>query len=195
MPDLLHTFRVLYFCVNCLAADEEEVVRRINKLLVNRVPEDFLVWLPKKEVREKRNGKTELVERPMFSGYLFLFWEGDDERQFPIYELRRIPGVTRILGYDDGSHSLKGRDLEFAHWLHMNGGFIRQSKVLYTEGQRIHICEGPLRGFDGNVIKVDKHHKRIVLRFDIGGNISDVSFTVDFLNSNMASGSESIARA
>ena len=192
---MLHTFRVLYFCVNCLAAGEEEVVRRINRCLTDRLDGEFLVWLPKKEVREKRNGKTELVERPMFSGYLFLYWEGSDENLFPIFELRRIPGVTRILGYDDGSHALKGRDLEFAHWLHMNGGFIRQSKVLYTEGQRIHICEGPLRGFDGNVVKVDKHHKRIVLRFDIGGNVSDVSFTVDFLNSNMSARSESAARA
>jgi len=194
LPDLLHTFRVLYFCVNCLAADEEEVVRRINRCLTERLEEDFLVWLPKKEVREKRNGKTELVERPMFSGYLFLFWEGDDERQFPIYELRRIPGVTRILGYDDNTHALKGSDLEFAHWLHMNGGFIKQSKVVYTEGQRIHICEGPLRGFDGNVVHVDKHHKRIKLRFEIGGMVSEVSFTVEFLNNNMAAQSTSSAR-
>ena len=195
MPELLHTFRVLYFCINCLAIDEEGVVRRINKCLADNGMEDFLVWLPKKEVREKRQGKTEIVERPMFSGYLFLFWEGSDESLFPLYKIRRIPGVTRILGYDDGTHALKGRDLEFAHWLHMNGGFIKQSKVVYTEGQRIHICAGPLRGFDGNVIKVDKHHKRIVLRFEIGDNVSDVSFSVEFLNSNIAACSESSARA
>ena len=68
----------------------------------------------------------------------------------------------------------------------MHGGYIKQSKVIYREGQRIHICDGPLKGFDGNVVKVDKHHKRIVLRFDIGGNVTDVSFSVDFLDSNNA---------
>ena len=192
---MLHTFRVLYFCINCMAASEEDVVKRINRCLSDTLQEDFLVWLPMKEVREKRQGRTEIVRRPMFSGYIFMFWEGDDERQFPIIDIRRMPGVTRILGYDDGSHALKGRDLEFARWIHMNGGYIRQSKVLYTEGQRIHICEGPLRGFDGNVVKVDKHHKRIVLRFEIGGNTSDVSFSVEFLNSNIAAYSESSARA
>ena len=192
---MLHTFRVLYFCVNCMASKEEDVEKRINKCLTERLEEDFLVWIPKKEVRERRNGRTEIRERPMFTGYLFLFWEGSDESLFPIFELRHIPGLTRILAYDDGSHALKGRDLEFAHWIHMNDGYITQSKVLFTEGQRIHICEGPLRGFDGNVVKVDKHHKRIVLRFEIGGNISDVSFTVEFLNSNAAAQTQSAARA
>ena len=178
-----------------MASKEEDVEKRINKCLTERLEEDFLVWIPKKEVRERRNGRTEVRERPMFTGYLFLFWEGSDEKQFPIFEMRRIPGLTRILAYDDGSHALKGRDLEFAHWIHMNGGYIKQSKVLFTEGQRIHICEGPLRGFDGNIVKVDKHHKRIVLRFEIGGNVSDVSFTVEFLNSNASSQSQSAARA
>ena len=171
---------------------EDDVRDRINRLLSEAVGEDFLVWLPKKEVKEKRNGKYETAERPMFSGYLFLYWEGSEEKYFPMFELRRIPGLIRVLSYDDGSHALKGKDQDFARWLHMNGGFIRQSKVVYSEGQRIHICEGPLKGFDGNVIKVDRHHKRITLRFDIAGSISDVHFSVEFLDSNMAAGSRSV---
>ena len=182
----------MYFCVNCMASREEDVRDRINRLLAEALSDDFLVWLPKKEVKEKRNGKYEIAERPMFSGYLFLYWEGSEEKLFPMFELRRIPGLIRFLCYDDGSLALKGKDQDFARWLHMHGGFIRQSKVVYSEGQRIHICEGPLKGFDGNVIKVDRHHKRITLRFDIAGNISDVNFSVEFLDGNMASGSRSV---
>jgi len=182
----------MYFCVNCMATKEDDVRDRINRLLAKALDDEFLVWLPKKEVKEKRGGKYEIAERPMFSGYLFLYWEGSDEKCIPMFELKRIPGLTRILCYDDGSHALKGKDQDFARWLHMNGGFIRQSKVVYSEGQRIHICEGPLKGFDGNVIKVDRHHKRITLRFDIAGNISDVNFSVEFLDSNIASGSRSV---
>ena len=176
----------MYIGVHRAAAKEEGAEQRRCKLLSSALEEEFLVWFPMKEVKEKRAGKYESVDKPMFSGYLFMYWEGSDERRFPIFEMKRLPTVINILDYDDGSHALKGKDLEFARWLHMHGGYIKQSKVIYREGQRIHICDGPLKGFDGNVVKVDKHHKRIVLRFDIGGNVTDVSFSVDFLDSNNA---------
>ena len=120
----------------------------------------------------------------MFSNYIFIYWNGEDESVFPFYELRRIPTVIKVLKYDDNSHALKGNDLAFAKWIHTHDGHIKQSKVIYREGQKIHICEGPLKGFDGNVIKVDKHHKRITVRFEFGEIVSDVSFSVEFLSAS-----------
>ena len=104
----------MYFCVHCTAAKEEEAKKRITKLLSSALEEEFLVWFPMKEVKEKRAGKYESVDKPMFSGYLFMYWEGSDERRFPIFEMKRLPTVINILDYDDGSHALKGKDLEFA---------------------------------------------------------------------------------
>ncbi len=170
-----------------MTSKEEEAKLRLTRLLSCSTDKEFLVWFPKKEVKEKRKGAYEIVERPLFPSYIFIYWDGENEVDFPFYEIRRMPTVIRILGYDDGTHNLKGKDLSFAKWIHMHDGFIRQSKVIYREGQRLHISEGPLKGFDGNVIKVDKHHKRITLRFEIGGNFSDVSFTVDFLSSSSVS--------
>ncbi len=171
----------MYFCINVMTAKEEESRLRISKLLESKGFEDFLVWFPKKEMKEKRKGLYATVERPLFPSYLFIYWEGELEMDFPFYEIRRIPNVIRILEYDDGTHNLKGRDMGFAKWIHMHDGFIRQSKVIYRPGQRLHIVEGPLRGFDGNVIKVDRHHKRITLRFELGEIVNDVSFSVEFL--------------
>lgn len=177
----------MYFCLNCIHSKEEETRVRITNLLERTVDEEFLVWFPKKEVKEKRQGKYETVSRPMFSNYLFIFWDGEMEMDFPFLDIARMPTVVRILRYDDGTHALKGKDLSFAKWIHMNDGFIKQSKVIVREGQKIHICDGPLKGFDGNVIKVDKHHKRIVLRFELGGTFTDVNFSADFLYSGSVS--------
>ena len=185
----------MYFCLNCTFGKEDETRIRITNLLQRNVEEEFLVWFPKKEVKEKRQGKYETVNRPMFSNYLFIYWDGELELNFPFLDIARIPTVVRILRYDDGSHALKGKDLSFAKWIHMNDGFIKQSKVLVREGQKVHICEGPLKGFDGNVIKVDKHHKKIVLRFELGGTFSDVSFSVDFIYSSAVSNAPSLSHA
>ena len=185
---MVHTDRAyahgesMYFCLYCLSSKEETICTRITNLLSERFGDGFRVWFPKKEVREKKRGVYTSVEKPMFPNYLFIYWDGEVESEFPFVEIRRIPGVVRFLRYDDGSFDLKGNDLAFAKWIHMYGGFIKQSKVIFREGQKLHICEGPLRGFDGNVVKIDKHHKRITLRFEVAGNISCVSFSVEFLS-------------
>ena len=174
----------MYFCLSCFAAKEEETRDRVSKFLEGATDCEFLVWFPKKEVREKRKGRYESIEKPMFSNYIFIYWNGGNETDFPFYELRKIPTVIKILKYDDNSHALKGNDLAFAKWIHTHDGHIKQSKVIYKEGQNIHIFEGPLKGFDGNVIKVDKHHKRITVRFEFGEIVSDVSFSVEFLSAS-----------
>ncbi|MGP1508205.1 MAG: transcription termination/antitermination NusG family protein [Sphaerochaeta sp.] len=177
----------MYFCLNCITGREEETKANIAHYLEDRLEDEFLVWFPKKEALEKRSGRHVSVAKPLFPSYLFIYWEGENEREFPFYELRRLPTVIRILGYDDNSHSLKGKDLSFAKWIHMYGGYIRKSKVIYREGQRLHICEGPLKGFDGNVVKVDRHHKKITLRFEIGGVFSEVNFSADFISASAES--------
>ena len=186
---------LMYFCLNCIFAKEEETRTRITRFLERSVEEEFYVWFPKKEVKEKRQGQYETVTRPMFSNYLFIYWDGEKEMDFPFLDIQRMPTVVRILRYDDGTHALKGKDLSFAKWIHMNDGFIKRSKVIVREGQRVHISEGPLKGFDGNVIKVDKHHKRIVLRFELGGTFTDVNFSVDFIYSSSVSNAPTMNNA
>ena len=172
----------MYFCLHVLTGKEIEVKTSIEKLLKDSEFE-FEVWFPSKENRERRQGKEYTVSKPLFPGYLFIFWDGEQELDFPQLDIRRTTNVIRFLSYDDGTLSLKGKDLEFAKWIHMHRGNIKRSKVVFKEGQRVHICEGPLLGFDGNVVKVDKHHKRITLSFELGGNATLVNFSVDFLNS------------
>lgn len=184
----------MYFCVNVMASRENEAKEALERILKD-LPQESNVWFPTKENAERRQGTETVVERPLFSGYLFMFWDGEEESEFPFHEARRVRNVIRFLRYDDGSHALKGKDLEFAKWIHMHRGTIKRSKVVFREGQKVHICEGPLRGFDGNVVKVDKHHKRIVLRFEIGDMVSDVNFSVEFLSASSQNGSPCIDKA
>ena len=81
----------MYFCLNCIFGKEEETRIRITNLLERTVEEEFLVWFPKKEVKEKRQGKYETVNRPMFSNYLFIYWDGEKELDFPFLDIARMP--------------------------------------------------------------------------------------------------------
>ena len=171
----------MYFCINCVTGKEEEIRNRITKFLSLNIQQDYQVWFPLKENSERRNQKTETRNRPLFPGYLFIWWNGEDEKCFPFYDLYLMTGVVRVLKYNDGSHNLQGSDAVYARWIHTNNGIIRQSKVLLQEGQRLHILEGPLKGMDANVVRVDKHHKRIKVRIDFAGRETDIIFSVEFV--------------
>jgi len=175
----------MYFCLHCFAGKEKESKRLIEELLTKVGTEEFDVWFPTRDVKLKKRGQYVNAVKAMFDGYLFIFWNGDDETLFPFKDITRIPGVIRFLTYDNGQKSLVGKDLNFINWIHTNNGHIKESKVLVTEGKKVHFVEGPLIGFDGNVIKVDKHHKKVVVRFEIGTQVTDVSFSADFVERNI----------
>lgn len=176
----------MYFCLHCFVGKEKEAQEQIERMLKKNSGYDFDVWMPKREVKLKRNGKFVNAQKSMFDGYLFLFWNGDSEQEFPFREIVSIPGVIRFLSYDNGQKSLMGKDLAFVNWIHENSGIIKESKVMITEGKKVHFIEGPLVGFDGNVVKIDKHHKKVTVRFEIGENSTDVDFSADFIQKNIA---------
>lgn len=173
--------------MGCKTGKENLAVDQCKKLISDSPASeyDFAVWFPSKEVTEKHGTTYTKVTRPLFPGYVFIRWDGLDESQFPFSGLQKLPPVVKVLNYSDRSHALIGNDLKYAMWIDSNSGFITQSKVFFTPGQKIHIVQGPLVGFDGNVVKVDRHHKRITLRFDFDGNSTEISFTVDFLEQNI----------
>ncbi len=174
----------MYFCLNCFAGKEEKVRDAAAKRIGDSSSGDFQVWFPLKQNKEKRNGVYETKDRPLFPGYLFIWWDGTDESLFPFREIQAINGAVKFLRYENGNRALMGPDLAYAEWIHLNRGVIRESKVRLCEGQRLQIVEGPLKGFDGNVTKVDKHGRRIKVRFDLGGMVSEVTFSVEFLESH-----------
>jgi len=175
----------MYFCIHCYSGKESEAKRLIAKQLSELGIEDFDIWFPTREVKIRRNGVFHNAEKALFEGYLFMFWDGDNEIEFPFRQLQAIPGVVRFLTYSNGSRSLIGRDLDLVNWVHTNDGKIKESKVLITEGKRVHFIEGPLVGFDGSVVKIDKHHKKVTVRFEIGTQVTDVSFSAEFIEKNI----------
>lgn len=175
----------MYFCAHVFSGKESETQRLIEKILTEKSNSDFDVWIPKRECKLKKQGRFVSVEKPMFDGYIFIIWNGDHEIEFPFREIVKLPGVVRFLSYDNGQKSLMGRDLEFVNWIHENNGVIKESKIMITEGKKVHFIEGPLVGFDGNVVKVDKHHKKVRVRFEIDGKTADIDFSADFVQKNV----------
>ncbi len=55
----------------------------------------------------------------------------------------------------DNTKKLRGHDLEFIQWLKRQNGMIGISKAIQI-GTKIKIIDGPLKKYEGNIIKINK---------------------------------------
>lgn len=179
----LYDNRPMYYCIHCLTGKEDDAAAALRRFFVSNELDDTLVWFPKKVIRLKRRGKVVEKLRPIFPGYIFVLFNYD-EKEFLALRLRSASmTIFRALTYGDGTMALRGPDLYVARWIHDHDGRIGVSSARYREGERLAIIDGPMRGMEGLITKVDRHHKKVWLRFSLAGALSRVSFDVDFIES------------
>lgn len=170
----------MYYCLHCLTGKESELSAEVERRLKILGFDDIIIWFPKKRSRTKVKHVVHEELKPLFPGYIFLYF-GYQEKRLPSFDINRIPGIIRFLTYGDGTRALRGSDLSVAKWIHRFDGEFAISKVVFKTGERLHIVEGPMQGMDAMVTKVDRHKKKIWVNFDLDGVLNNVSFDVDFI--------------
>ena len=144
-----HEKQMVYGCVFCLTGKEASVAEKIEL----NFPDIRALALRQKK-RKTKNGKTTIESIVLFPGYVFFKTE---EGNF-VFELTRIDGVLSVLSTPKGDWRLWGQDEEFTAWVFRNHGLIDFSKA-YQEGDHIRILSGPLKDYEGEIIKIDKRNR------------------------------------
>jgi len=130
-------------------------------------------WL-RKELMIRKQGHTCKSIKSVFPGYLFV--EADDITPEIFYEFRHIHFFNRFLRSNDNICPLPEDEQKKIYELAKYGRVIGQSKVVYNEQDRIVVVNGPMKGLEGMIIKVDKRKKRAKVRLSLYEN----PFLVDF---------------
>ncbi|GAB1484352.1 transcription termination/antitermination protein NusG [Treponema sp.] len=160
-----------YFTIQVRSRGEERYIRLFNA----KAPEiGAKLVFPLRRLSIKRAGKTKDELVPVFPGYIFIEAES---RLNPIlyWQLRRTEGFFRFLKSNQDVQALEGRDLETVlHFIGI-GKVAEKSKVYFDDAERIVVAEGPLKGLEGKIIKVDKRKGRAKVKLDL----YDDSFAID----------------
>ena len=92
--------------------------------------------------------------------------------------LKKLPDFYHFLNSNTDIVALCDRDLEIIQHFMGLGPKIGQSLVRFDENDRIVVIEGPLKGIEGSIIKVDRRKQRAKIRIDFGGSshTMDLSF-------------------
>jgi transcriptional antiterminator NusG len=176
-----------YYAIQVITGSEEKFIK-----LYNSTHSDLPlpIYHLQRELKERHDGKTVQKTLSLFPGYLFIACDdapklgesatGGGVEQYH-WALRRTDGFIRFLRSNQDIVSLEGRDLEIVlHFILKTGSVAGISKVFFNESERIVVSEGPLKGLEGKIIKVDKRKGRAKIKLDLYGDayVVDLGFEI-----------------
>jgi transcriptional antiterminator NusG len=170
---------MLYYAIQVRTTGEQEFIRRATRLLK---PAENRFFAPSRALLVTKGGRRTKKVHPVFPGYVFFETETlvPEDR----WKIRRIEGFYRFLNETRDPRPLNDKDKQLLLRFISFGKTADISKVTFDENQRIVVLEGPLKGLEGSIVKVDRRRGRAKVKLDL----CDTGFLIDF-------GFEAVAKA
>ncbi|MDR7080436.1 transcriptional antiterminator NusG [Neobacillus niacini] len=132
----------------------------------------FRVVVPEEEETEIKNGKTKVVKRKVFPGYVLVEIVMTDDSW---YVVRNTPGVTGFVGSSGaGSKPTPLLPEEVQVILKRMGVEERRIDVNYEIGETVRVKEGPFTNFTGTVEEMDKDKAKLKVLVNMFGRDTPV---------------------
>ncbi len=163
-----------WYVVHTYSGYENAVKTTIEKFVVGRHLEDMIVDLqiPMETVTEiTDSGAAKEVERKVFPGYVLIKMVMTDDTW---HLVRNVRGVTGFVG----EASNKPIPLTEEEVLAL-GMEKHEIVVMYKEGDRVRINDGPLESFTGIVEEIDAEKNKVTVVVSMFGRETPVELELD----------------
>ena len=145
-------------CVSCVTGAEHTVCDEIQKSI--GIPAFYPTWVRELRIKDRFAERAE----SMLPGYVFVY----PNSLSCIGQIARMEKVLRVLQYGDGSCSLYGEDLAFASWILEQQGQVGLSRAMMV-GDRMVIIDGPMKHYEGQIKRIDKHNRYAQIKIAFEG--------------------------
>ncbi len=163
-----------WYVVHTYSGYENAVKTTIEKFVVGRHLEDMIVdiQIPLETVTEiTDSGAAKEVERKVFPGYVLIKMVMTDDTW---HLVRNVRGVTGFVG----EASNKPIPLTEEEVLSL-GMEKHEIVVMYKEGDRVRISDGPLESFTGVVDEIDAEKNKVTVVVSMFGRETPVELELD----------------
>ena len=135
----------------------------VRERLVYRFGDRYRILIPKRKLRERKNGVWSDIVRILFPGYLLI--RGEVSRE-DYHRFRGIPGLLRFLGDCPEYSEIDAQEMLLLSRMTCNDEIIGYSEVLVENG-RVRVIDGPLLSLEGIINKIDprKGRAKVCLNF------------------------------
>lgn len=147
---------------------EEKIRTQCDTLIPQSVLQQC--FIPYYEEQRKLHGKWNVLKKVLFPGYIFMVTDELDELWF---QLKRIQGMTKILGTGDEILPLTEEEVTFMQRFGGEKQVVEISKGI-LEGNQVKILSGPLTGKEALINKIDYHKRRAYLELEMFGRMQKI---------------------
>lgn len=145
-----------------------------------------------RRMQRKYHGNWQEVTERFLPSYIFVETENFEE----CYRaLRRVPTLTKIVGLKEWQPEINGfqgffplteEESAFIEQLRCGQGaaapgLVDISRIEITEGDCIEILDGPLKGLEGSIKKIDLHRRRALVTMDFLGRNVELYFGIEIV--------------
>lgn len=160
-----------YYVIQVLTGKEELFLKLAEKHFFRENINFF--WL-RKELIVKKHGIRKKSVSSIFPGYIFAETEVINYDNYK--KIKSLPGFIRFLENNLDIRPLPVEDKKLVFKLHSGGEIAGISRVFFTADDKIKVSDGPMKGLEGYIIKVDKRKKRAKIKL----KLYEDSFMIDF---------------
>lgn len=159
-----------WYALFVTTGEEDKVKERIHF----RMKDELKALVPKRRMRERKEGCWQERIRPLFPGYVLLNGQISNR----IYNLiSDIPGVIKLLKDTDGPQEIHENEIGVLLRLISDNEIIGWSKV-YVQGEKVEVVDGPLFGLEGYIKAVNKRKGRVKVFFNLMGEPRTVELCI-----------------
>ena len=158
---------MFYYVIQVATGNESDFINDLKRLEPELSKNYSFIYLTR-ELTIRRQGKWRKETLPLFASYIFVEAAGEIPA-LAVQKLKKIPGFYHFLNSNVDIVPLSGSDLSILQHFMGIGSKIGASLVKFDENDRIVVIEGPLKGLEGNIIKVDRRKQRAKIRIDLKG--------------------------
>lgn len=165
----------MWYVIQVRTGTEREIIRQCQAVISEEILEKS--FLPCFEEMKRYKGAWHKEQKLLFPGYVFLISTAPDQ----LYRsLKSVIGLTKLLKTGEQIISLTEEEIRFLlrfggkeQLVKMSTGFVEQAQVI--------ILDGPLKGMEGYIKKIDRHRREASLELPMFGRILDVKVGLEII--------------
>ena len=164
----------MWYVIQTKALHEYEMVDKCKK--ITKPGEDVFTIEAERQVRVKGEWTTKRF--PAFQKYFFVETDDPDDFRIRLYDVK---GITKMLCVGDVPVPIYPEEEEFLRKLGGENHMIGKSLV-YKEGDKITVTEGPLSDTEGIVKWTDKRQHLIGIAVKMFGDERIIKLSADYID-------------
>jgi transcriptional antiterminator NusG len=161
---------------------EEKLVQILKEKLD---AEEYLPFIPTKEIPFRRQGIIRAIRKPLFPGYVFV--QTDIEAELIADKLKAslkdIKNIYSLLHYGSNTKDVTMRESERQYWERLfDADFCIAGSTGFFEGNKICVTSGVLLGLEEQIKRVTPRRREAIVEMQMMGATREVTLMLEVVS-------------